>query len=397
MRTTFSVLFYTNNSKEKDGLVPVLCRITINGDIAQFSCKLKVPPSLWNPSTGRVNGKSALAHEANSILESIRARIVTSYHELIAQGLLRSASQLRAVSLGHKEGSITLLEMLDKQNSIIASRIGKDRAQSTLNKYLIVRRHVFDFLRRKMQRKDIPIDELNEAFIRNFCNYLSEDVGLSQSSVWIYQMPLKTVATAAFNDGLIPRNPFVNYHVKPDIKEREFLTEDRLRELMDYPLRGNLDKVRDMFCFCCFTGLSFIDLKHLDYSDLVKFNGNLWIVSRRQKTKVGFQAKLLPEAMKVLKKQGKHAKEGLVFDIGGYTTINKRLKKIGIVSGVCKNLTFHMARHTFATLALSKGMSMESLRSILGHSDIQTTMIYAKITSKRLEKDYSLLSDGLLG
>ncbi len=394
MRTTFSILFYINRSKDNNGLVPVICRITVNGGIAQFSCKLKVPMNLWDPHAGRVIGKSTVANNANSILDGIRARIVTVYHQLASMGLTKSANKIKEMTIGREPGKVTLLELLDKQTEIIASRVGKDRSMATLSKYRIVRRHVGEFIAKTYHEKDFPVEDLNEAFIRKYCIYLREDVGVSQSSVWVYQMPLRTVVTAAFNDGIITRNPFHNFHVSPDVKKRDFLTEGQLKFLIRFPLKGHLDFVRDIFLFCCFTGLSFIDFKNLKPADIVELNGSRWIISKRQKTKVPYQAKLLSIPEKILNKYSPAEDGKPVFDVGGYTTVNKRLKKIGILSGISDNLTFHMARHTFATLALSKGMSMESLRSILGHTDIHTTQIYAKITSQKLEHDYSCLTDG---
>ena len=146
MRTTFSILFFINRSKDNNGLVPVICRITVNGGIAQFSCKLKVPMNLWDPHAGRVIGKSTVANNANSILDGIRARIVTSYHQLASLGLPRSASKLKALTIGREPNKVTLLELLDKQTEIIASRVGKDRSMATLSKYRIVRRHVGEFI-----------------------------------------------------------------------------------------------------------------------------------------------------------------------------------------------------------------------------------------------------------
>ena len=165
---------------------------------------------------------------------------------------------------------------------------------------------------------------------------------------------------------------------------------------MDFnsPRKKALNQVRDMFLFSCFTGLSFIDLKKLKSNDIVEINGSHWIIARRQKTGVHFQAKLLPVSIAIIKKYGNLQPRKPLFEVGEYCTLNKRLKRVGILSGVSDNLTFHMARHTFATLALSKGMSMESLKQVLGHTDLQTTQIYAKITSTRLEQDYSHLTKG---
>ena len=396
MRNTFSLLFYANASKKKDGLVPILCRITVSGTVAQFSCKLKVPQELWSPSTGKVLGKSRTAQNANMVLDGIRSRITSTYHELSVVGRVHSARQLRDLYFGRSSDKSTLLMALQKMDNVIADRVGKDRAHSTLNKYRAVRKHVVDYLHRGLGRKDIFLTEMDEDFLRGFCVFLRDNVGVSQSSVWVYQMPLRTIARAAFEDGIITRNPFANFHVAPDIKERKFLSERQLIQMESHPYpEGNkYGFVRDMFVFCCWTGMSFVDLKNLKPEDIAEINGTYWIIARRQKTKINFQAKLLPTAIGILKKHGSKLHGQPVFNVGNYCTVNNRLKKVGKDCGVSNNLTFHVARHTFATLALAKGMSMESLKSILGHTDIHTTEIYAKITTKRLEKDYSHLLEG---
>ncbi len=397
MRNTFHLLFFANASKMRDGLVPILCRITVSGTVAQFSCKLRVPYNLWSPSMGKVTGKSRTAQNANMVLDGIQSRLTSTYHQMAVVGRMHSARQLRDLYFGRSSDKSTLLVALEKLDNVISDRVGKDRAHSTLNKYRAVRRHLIDYLHKGLGRKDIFLTEMDEDFLRGFCVFLRDNVGVSQSSVWVYQMPLRTIARAAFNDGIITKNPFSNFHVSPDIKERKFLTEKQLHRIMSqpYPESSKYGFVRDMFVFCCYTGLSFIDLKNLKPEDITEINGAQWIISRRQKTKVSFQAKLLPAALRIIETRGTMIPGTPIFGIGNYCTVNNRLKKVGIDSGVSDNLTFHVARHTFATLALAKGMSMEGLRSILGHSDIHTTEIYAKITTSRLEKDYSKLSGDL--
>ena len=394
MRSTFNILFYVNRSKERKGLVPVLCRVTVSGTVAQFSCKLSVPLSDWDPKAGKLVGKGRQIPIINGILDGIRARVTVIYHELAFRGETRTAGKIKEVYFGKIGTGKTVLEALERHIEAIESRVGKDRASSTLNKYRVVHRHLSDFIQWKYHRKDIFLGELDEAFIRCYCNFLRDEVGVSQSSVWVYQMPLRTVVTSAFNEGIISKNPFTQFHVSPDVKERQFLTEKQLSKLMDFnsPRKKALNQVRDMFLFSCFTGLSFIDLKKLKSNDIVEINGSHWIIARRQKTGVHFQAKLLPISMAIIKKYGNMQPGKPLFDVGEYCTVNKRLKRVGILSGVSDNLTFHMGRHTFATLALSKGMSMESLKQVLGHTDLQTTQIYAKITSTRLEQDYTHLT-----
>ena len=398
MRETFSILFYANRSKERNGLIPILCRITVNGTIAQFSCKFSVPTKEWDPKAQKVDGRSDRSTKTNLMLQGIKSRIFALYQAMVLEGNVQSAAQIRDLYFGRSETQATLLDAMDKQNNNLTSRVGIDRSLSTLQKYRVARKHVSDYIQKYLNKKDIAMSELNEDFIRGFCLYLREEARVSQSSVWVYQMPLRSVVTAAFKNGIIKKNPFVNYHVQPDFKERQFLSEDQLRRLMEYRLPSNsiLNHVRDLFVFCCFTGLSFIDLKNLTPDNLIEVNGTRWIISQRHKTKVHFQAKLLPAALRVLKQHGSDEPGKPVFNVGKYCTENLRLKQLGQLSGVSSNLTFHVARHTFATLALSKGMSIESLQSILGHTDLHTTQIYAKITTNKLEKDYTRVYNELM-
>ena len=206
------------------------------------------------------------------------------------------------------------------------------------------------------------MNELTEDFIRDYCLYLRNEVGLAQSSVWIYSIPLKHIVTTAHYNGKIARNPFAQYKVDPDHKERGFLTEDELQAFTTIELNNpDLELARDLFVFGCWTGISFIDIKNLTTENITMLGGSPWIVSKRQKTGVPFQMKL-----------------------------NKRIKEVAKLCGIEKRTSFHLSRHTFAVLALNYGMPIESVSKILGHTNITTTQIYAKVTNTKLEHDISM-------
>lgn len=181
--------------------------------------------------------------------------------------------------------------------------MGKDRSKRTYQKYLTVRKYVADFIKAQYRRSDISMNELTEDFIRDFCLFLRNEVGLAQSSVWIYSIPLKHIVTTAHYNGKIPRNPFAQYHVDPDFKEREYLTEKELRAFATVEL-ADPDQVqaRDVFMFGALAGISFIDIKNLTTDNIVEMNGSKWIVSKRQKTKVPFQIKLMDEALRIIER-----------------------------------------------------------------------------------------------
>ena len=222
------------------------------------------------------------------------------------------------------------------------------------------------------------MNELTEDFIRDYCLYLRNEVGLAQSSVWIYSIPLKHIVTTAHYNGKIARNPFAQYKVDPDHKERGFLTEEELQAFTTVELNNsNLELARDLFVFGCWTGISFIDIKNLTTENITMLGGSPWIVSKRQKTGVQFQIKLMDIPMQII-------------NIGSHDVINRRIKEVAKICGIEKRTSFHLSRHTFAVLALNYGMPIESVSKILGHTNITTTQIYAKVTNTKLEHDISM-------
>lgn len=291
-----------------------------------------------------------------------------------------------------------MLRAFDKENEAFAKRVGKDRSKRTYQKYLTVRKYVAEFIKRQYKRTDMAMNELTEDFIRDYCLYLLNEVGLAQSSVWIYSIPLKHIVTTAHYNGKIPRNPFAMYHVDPDHKERGFLTEDEMRALgaikLDIP---NFALARDLFLFGCWTGISFTDIKNLTTDNIVEMNGTPWIVSKRQKTGVPFQIKLMDIPMQIIKRYESFRTDKRLFNIGSLDMVNKRIKAVAKKCGIEKPVSFHLSRHSFAVLALNYGMPIESVSKILGHTNITTTQIYAKVTNAKLENDISAFESKVSG
>lgn len=390
MRATFKTVFYVNASKEKNGVVPIMGRVTINGTIAQFSCKQTIPKSLWDAKGNRAKGKSKEAQAVNFALDNIKAQITKHYQRLSDREAYVTAEMVRNAYQGFGTEYETLLRAFDRENEAFAKRVGKDRAVRTYRKYLTVRRYLAEFIRSHYKRSDISMNELSEDFICDYCLYLRNEVGLAQSSVWIYSIPLKHVVTAAHYNGKIPRNPFALYRVDPDFKEREYLTEEELRSFASIELaNANYAQARDLFMFGAMTGISFIDIKNLTTDNIVEMNGSLWVVSKRQKTKVPFQVKLIEEALRIIKCYEPFRKDNHLFNISSYDMVNRRIKKVAEKCGISKRISFHLSRHSFAVMALNYGMPIESVSKILGHTDIKTTQIYAKVTCTKLDHDIS--------
>ena len=395
-RSTFKVLFYVNGSKEKNGIVPIMGRVTINGTVAQFSCKQSIPKTLWDVKGNKAKGKSREARDINLALDNIKAQIIKHYQKLFDREAFVTAEMVRNAFQGIGSEYETLLGAFDKDNATFQKRVGTDRVKATYLARVRARNHVAAFIKANYKRSDLSILELTPDFIKEFAVYLSTDRGLQNGSIWANCMWLKGVVMRAHYNGLIPRNPFAQFHISPNVKEREFLTEDELRALMTHEFEdGKLAYIRDIFLFASFTALSFVDIQELTKDDIVEVNGEKWILSKRHKTKVPFQVKLLEIPLQIIERYRPMQRDNLVFPGLNYWSICKPLKRMIKECGITKNISFHCARHGFATLALCKGMPIESVSRILGHTNIETTQIYAKITVQKLDNDLTMFGNKL--
>ena len=395
-RSTFKVLFYVNGSKEKNGIVPIMGRVTINGSVAQFSCKQTIPKALWDAKGNRAKGKSIEARDINHALDNIKAQIIKHYQRISDREAYVTAEMVRNAYQGIGSEYETLLGAFDKDNATFQKRVGTDRVKGTYMARVRARNHVAAFIMANYKRSDLSMLELTPDFIKEFAVFLSTDRGLQNGSIWTNCMWLKGVVMRAHFNGLIPRNPFAQFHISPNIKEREYLTEEELKTLMTHEFAdAKLSYIRDIFVFASFTALSFVDVKGLTTDDIVEVNGEKWILSKRHKTKVPFQVKLLDIPLQIIKRYEEFQTDKSVFPNLNYWSICKPLKKMIKECGITKDISFHCARHGFATLALSKGMPIESVSRVLGHTNIVTTQLYAKITTQKIDHDLTMFGDKL--
>ena len=396
MRSTFKVLFYVNGSKEKNGIVPVMGRVTINGSVAQFSCKQTIAKGLWDAKGNRAKGKSREARELNLALDNIKAQIIKHYQRLSDREAFVTAEMVRNAFQGLSTEYETLLGAFDKDNESFRKRIGIDRAEGSYRVRVRSRTHLAAFIKKCYRRSDISMLELTPDFIKEYEIYLSTDAGLHNASVWSNCMWLKTIVAKAHYNGLTPRNPFAQHRVNQNVKERECLTEDEIKTVMTHEFSNRkLAYIRDLFVFASFTALSFVDIKELTTDDIAEVNGEKWILSKRHKTKVNFQVKLLDIPLQIIRRYERFQENGLVFPNLNYWAICKPLKQMIRECGITKNISFHSSRHGFATLALSKGVPIESVSRVLGHTNIVTTQKYRKITTEKIDKDLTMFGDRL--
>lgn len=291
--------------------------------------------------------------------------------------------------------SKTLLELYDEDLKRLGKRIGKDRSAHTMSSMRQGRKYVAAFLVDQLKCQDIPADELESSLIEDFSTYLSAERGLRGGTVWLSCLQLKGVVRRAYQRGDLSKDPFNGFHIHKKIRPREYLTEEELIQLMNHPFqKKNLCLARDIFIFSALTGLSFIDIQELRPTDVRDIDGAAWIISSRHKTRIPFEVKLLDKPLQILQHYQKEGNEK-VFGHLNYRAIASYIRQVMDEMGFNKHITMHCGRHTFATLALSKGVPIESVSRVLGHTNIVTTQIYARITSQKLNADLTMLGDKL--
>ena len=399
-RSTFKVLFYVKRQSEKSGQVPVMGRITINGTISQFSCKLTVRSSLWDAKANKAAGKSFEAQRLNEKLENIKTNIGKQYQRLCDRDSYVTAEKVRNAFLGMGDACRLLLQTFDEYLAGFLKRVGKDRAYSSYDNYRKRRNRLASFLEYEYRIKDIPFKELKRDFIEKFVVYLSSVQGMRSGTIHSTIKKLKLMTYTAYKNGWIAVDPFAGFHVRPQYAERRYLSASELQAVMDVELPNYRTGInRDVFVFCAFTGLSHSDVAKLTHADIhTDDNGDHWIIDKRQKTGTQFRVKLLPVAEMLYKRyKDTYRTSKKVFPLKGtYKTLNMSLRHVARHAGLSFNPTIHMARHTFATtVTLTQGVPLETVSKMLGHKHITTTQIYAQITNDKIGQDMAALSEKL--
>ena len=375
-------------------------RITINGTMSQFSCKLTVRSSLWDAKANKASGKSLEAQRINEKLENIKTNIGKQYQRLCDRDSYVTAEKVRNAFLGTGDDCRLLLQTFDEYLADFRKRVGKDRAYSSYDNYRKRRNRLASFLEYEYHVKDIAFKELKRDFIEKFVVYLSSVQGMRSGTIHSTIKKLKLMTYTAYKNGWIAADPFAGFYVRPEYSERRYLSASELQAVMDVRLPNYRTGInRDAFVFCAFTGLSHADVVKLTHADIyTDDNGDRWIIDRRQKTGTQFRVKLLPVAAMLYDRyKDMHLSGDRVFPLKGtYNTLNMSLRHVARHAGLSFNPTIHLARHTFATtVTLTQGVPLETVSKMLGHKQITTTQIYAKITNDKIGQDMAALSEKL--
>lgn len=291
----------------------------------------------------------------------------------------------------------SVLELFQRHNDDIEKLVGITKSRETHQKYEVARKRMADFIKEYYNVSDISLKEVNHMFLHNFEIYLITTCKCKENTTAKFLQRFRTIILMAKNNGWIHIDPFANYKIRFKKTDRGYLTQDEINIIMRKKFASErLERVRDIFIFSCFTGLAYIDVKNLRQSNIrTSFDDGLWIMGKREKTGVNFNVPLLEVAKEIVEKYSGQLPDDKVLPVMSNQKMNEYLKEIGEVCGIGKDLTFHLARHTFATLTLTKGVSIESVSKMLGHTNIKTTQIYARITDVKVSNDMASFAEKL--
>jgi site-specific recombinase XerD len=396
MKQNYSLLFWLNTSRMQLEKAAIYCRITVNGKRAELSVKRFIEPSKWIKTAGMVKGSSEEARIINNQLDIIRTSIYRIYVEQTSLGKFITSDLLKNEFLGNTEKEKTFLEAFKYHNDQMKELIGSDVVKSTHTKFVTVYKKCCEFLKKRYKRSDIYLKELDYKFITDFEHHLKTE-GIAHNTAMKYIRNVKKVINQTVLNGWLPRNPFAQFKCSTHAVIREILDEAELSTLYNKEFQHErLAEVRDIFLFCCFTGYAFIDVFKLKRTDVAKgIDGDCWIFTRRTKTNTVSNVPLLPQAEEIVRKYENHPKcvqSDKLLPVNSNQKMNAYLKEIAVMCGINKELTMHIARHTFATtVTLSNGVPIESVSKMLGHKKLATTQIYAKVLEHKVSEDMQKL------
>lgn len=403
MRTknTFSILFWADQKDKKNDDALLYARITVDQKRLNISLKKKIPIALWDAQKKKAKGNSAIARQINEYLAQVNAQLFQCYQDLKFQNQLISAQLIKSTFLGEGENHKTLNNLIEYH----ANKISNTLAPGSIRNFGITEGYIAKFLQQKKKTTDIYLNQLDYKFICDFENYLhgywptGHPKAMGQNTVMKHIQRFRKMVTLAYHLEWISKDPFIRWKPTFEKTQREFLSENELSNIETYhfPIE-RLERVRDLFVFSCYTGISYIDLITLTKENVhLGIDGNKWIITKRKKTKTPVKIPLLDKALDLITKYEGHPMtqvSNTLFPVITNEKLNFYLKEIAEAAGITKNLTFHMARHTFATtVTLTNGVPIETVSKMLGHTKIATTQIYARVIERKVSDDMNALKE----
>ena len=400
MNTKLSILFYAKRAKTtSDGLLPIYLRVTVDGERIEFSTKRYTHPDKWSIEGSCMKGTTTEAKATNSYLDALKGKVYEYQQQLIREDEPVNAENMRNKILGIEKRKHMLAAIFQQHNDEVKALIGKDYAPATHVRYETSLKHTVDFTLWKYKVSDIDIRKIDHEFITSYEFYLKTVCNCCQNTTSKYIKNFGKIIRICLANGWLERNPFINYKSKMVEVERAFLSQDEIETMFNKEFATDrLNQVKDIFLFSCFTGLAYSDVKKLSRKNIgIGVDSERWIFINRTKTDTRSNIPLLPIASAILKKYDNHPQvvnQERLLPILSNQKMNSYLKEIADLCGINKELTFHIARHTFATtVTLSNGVPIESVSKMLGHKNLHTTQHYAKILDLKVSNDMKVLKE----
>lgn len=394
--STFAVVFYINRQKvKKNGLCPLMGRISINKEVAQFSAKMDVDPALWDAKRYRLKGKSRDIVEINCAIEKLTADIHRYYNEILSEQGYITAELVKNAINGIGMRKQKLLELYQEYIDEFSKQVGLTRAPGTLRNHHASYNRLKKFIQAYYNADDIALRQLDYSFIEKYDHYLRANMKRSLSTVESFTIMLKTIVKRAIAQGTLLKNPFAGYFPEKAMKKYRHLESDELKRLMETPIQEKfLCYVRDLFVFSTFTGISYIDLCNLREENFYHTeDGKLWVRFNRQKTKSECIIQILDLPRLIMDKYKDQRVDDRIFKVPVRSALTANFRKLAEKCNIDKRITFHMARHNFGSLiTLSQGVPLESVCKMMGHRNISTTQLYAKLTHQKVNEDIKRIS-----
>ncbi len=398
--STLAVLIFTRDINYNPEKLTIYARITVDGRRAEISLKRYTSVNVWDVSKGRVIGTTSKARLLNSYLDEVYVQILDAHKQLLREGKVITAQAVKARFLGQDEQHKTLKELVKYHNTTMDSVL----KYGTMKNYYSTERYLHKFISDKFSSPDIYLKQLNYKFIVDFeqylLNYRPEKARktCSNNGVMKHLERLMKMTNLAVKLEWLEKDPFHQYKLNFQKHNRSYLSERELQLIEETIFKSGFEKVRNVFLFSCYTGLSYVDVKELFQEQLVLgIDGNYWLHTKRAKTDEIVKIPLLPKAKAIIEKYAdemKNSPSGKLLPVFSNQKVNSYLKVITKACGIHKNITFHSAGHTFATtVTLSNGVPIETVSKMLGHAKLTTTQIYARVLEKKVGEDMQDLMD----
>ena len=373
--------------KKKNGMIPVYCRIRYDNRIAQFNTKIDVFGANWDSQTTRVIGNNSKS--VNIQLEKIRIDIIKKYELLYKTNIIITAKTILDL---YKNNSLLMdgiMNVFKQHNKNMKSLIGIEYSKGSYKNYITTIKHLKNYIKTKFNTDDISLNKLNYDFVYNFSHYILLNTKCTHNGMMKHIQRLKKITNFCIKNNYITNDPFIGFKIKFKKSNRVYINNEELHILKNIKLNKSLNKIRDIFLFACYTGLSYIDLYNLNIKNIQIGDDNLkWIFIKRHKTDIPSNVPILPPALTILNKYKTQNNINGIFPMISNQKTNIALKEIARLCNFNKKLTFHCARHTFATtITLTNGVPIETVSKMLGHNNIKTTQIYARVIDSKISAD----------